>query len=52
MRKVVRLNEGEKHAIEHAQYLVDGATPDNSEVCFDYALVETLLTLIKRLRAA
>ena len=38
----------ERHAIGHAQYLVDRATPEKSEVCFDYTLVRTLLNVIDR----
>jgi hypothetical protein len=45
------MNEDQRHAVGHAQYLVDRATPENPDVCFDYTLVQSLLMLIDRLRA-
>lgn len=47
MKRIV--SEEEQHAIDHAQYLVDHASPDHPEVCFDYELVATLLSLIEEL---
>lgn len=44
------INEAERHAIAHAQYQCERASPDNPDVCFDYELVQTLLSLIERLR--
>lgn len=42
-------SEEERHAVGHARYQVERATPDNPEVAFDYTLVATLLRLIDRL---
>jgi hypothetical protein len=50
-KKRLRLSEGERHAIGHAQYMVANASGERPEVCFDYELVATLLALIERLRA-
>jgi hypothetical protein len=46
-----RMGDGERHAVEHAKYLVSVATPEKPDVCFDYTLVATLLSLVERLRA-
>jgi hypothetical protein len=42
------LSENERHAIGHARYQVEHATPDNPDCCFDYELVATLLKIIDR----
>lgn len=47
--KYKSLSRDEKHAIGHAEYLVERATPDEPEVSFDYTLVQSLLGVIKRL---
>lgn len=48
----MKLTEDERHSIAHAEWAVSHATPEKSEVCFDYTLVQTLLGLIKSGRAA
>jgi hypothetical protein len=40
------MTESERHAIAHAKYYCDQATPDDPEVSFHYELVRTLLSLI------
>lgn len=45
------LSEEETHAIGHAKWQVDRATPEKPDVCFDYELVICLLALLKRLGA-
>ncbi len=40
------LNENERHAVGHARYQVEHATPENPDCWFDYELVATLLSLI------
>lgn len=41
-------SEQEQHAIGHARYQVERATPEFPEVCFDYELILTLLKIIDR----
>jgi len=43
------LSEQERHAVGHARYQVDHATPDDPECCFDYELVATLIGVVERL---
>lgn len=44
-------SEEERHAIAHAKYMCDQASPsENPEVCFDFELVRTLLSLIPEAR--
>lgn len=43
-----RLSPDEVHAIGHARYQVEHATPDNPDCCFDYELVRNLLDIIDR----
>ncbi len=45
------ITEEEDHAIKHAEYQVKRATPENSEVRFDYELVQNLLDVIERFSA-
>jgi hypothetical protein len=42
------LNESERHAIAHARYQVERASPENPDVCFDFDLVKALLRVIDR----
>ena len=49
-KRRIRLSEDERHAVAHAQYRVENANDSNPEVCFDYTFVQTLLSLIERLR--
>lgn len=46
------LSEAERHALAHATYACSVASNDEPEVSFDYELVQTLLSLIERLRLA
>jgi len=46
------INENERHAVAHARYQCEHASPDYPVMCFDYELVLCLLSLIDRLRAA
>jgi hypothetical protein len=45
---IYTLSEQERHAVAHARYQVEHATPDNPECCFDYELVRTLIEIIDR----
>jgi Lar family restriction alleviation protein len=42
------LSEAERHAIAHARYQVEHASPDNPDCHFDYELVLNLLHVIER----
>lgn len=42
------ITEEERHAIGHATLMVKASTPEKSEVCFDYELVQDLLNVIDR----
>ena len=42
------LSEEERHAVEHARYQVEHATPDNPECGFDFDLVKDLICAIDR----
>ena len=44
-------SEAERHAIKHAQYVFDHATPDNPDCCFDYEFVRNLLVCIEHARS-
>ncbi len=46
------LTEDERHAIAHARYQVERATPDKPECAFDYELVRDLLRVIDRQAAS
>lgn len=46
----MKISEDERYALAHADWAVSHATPDKSEVCFDYTLVRTLCGLAKRMR--
>jgi hypothetical protein len=43
-----QVSEEERHAIEHARYQVERASPDNPDCCFDFDLVKDLLRVIDR----
>lgn len=40
-------SEQDRHNLGHAKYLCDRATPEAPEVCFDYTLVQSILTLVE-----
>jgi hypothetical protein len=42
------ISEEQRHAIGHARYLADQATPEKPDCCFDYELVRALLSVIDR----
>lgn len=47
-RAEIALSESQRHAIAHAKYLCDQATPENPEVCFDFELVRMLLSVLSQ----
>lgn len=42
------LSEQQRHAIEHARWQVEHATPDDPECSFDYELVKVLVEMLDR----
>jgi Lar family restriction alleviation protein len=42
------LSEQERHAVEHARFQADRATPGDPECCFDFELVKTLVQIVDR----
>lgn len=42
------VSEEERHAIAHARYQVEQASPENPDCCFDFDLVKNLLRVIDR----
>lgn len=44
--------EETRHAIGHMRYLTARASPEDSEVCFDYEITLAVLAEIERLREA
>ena len=44
----MKLSEQDLHNIGHARYLVERATDDKPEVCFDFTLVRSILNVIDR----
>lgn len=45
---VYHWGEDERHAVAHAKWAVNQASPEKPNVCFDYELVQDLLNLIAR----
>jgi hypothetical protein len=43
------MRESERHAIAHARYQAEQATPEKPDCCFDYELVKDLLRVIDRI---
>ena len=44
----MKLSEQDAHNIGHARYLVERATGEKPEVCFDFTLVRSVLNVIDR----
>lgn len=47
-RHLFDISVQERHAVEHARYKANCATPENPDCCFDYELVNSLIWIIDR----
>ena len=43
------ISEEERHAIEHARYMIACSDDEHPEICFDYELVRDLVNVVDRL---